>query len=249
MFKLPKKPKNKPAQELLVERDLCANLKEASSYIYAGQVFANEQRVEKPGQMLPLTVSLRVKKKGFVGRGGEKLSKAVDFLQLDKAFQNTCVLDVGASTGGFTDCALKLGASKVVAVDIGFNQLDWSLRTNSRVQSIEQTDIREWDSSSFGPFDWILADVSFSSLEALASTLMKLASPQTRFLILVKPQFELSMKEVPSGGVVEDEALWDKAVSQVRTAFEKLGASHFQVVKSALKGRSGNQEFFIYFYL
>jgi 23S rRNA (cytidine1920-2'-O)/16S rRNA (cytidine1409-2'-O)-methyltransferase len=161
-------------------------------------------------------------------------------------FKDKVVLDVGASKGGFTDCVLQLGARTVLALDVGFNQLDWRLRTDPRVVVLEQTDIREFDPGLHAPFDWILADISFNTLERLAPALVKLASIETKFLILVKPQFELPGKDVPSGGVIRSEELWNKAIQVVLNAFERLGVGHFKIAKSALKGRSGNQEFFVY---
>lgn len=245
MFARPKKQKATVA-ELLVKNGFCASLSEAKALVYAGLVIANDQRVEKPGQILPQDVSLRIKKKDFVSRGGNKLASAIDQLGLSSSFKDKTVLDVGASSGGFTDCVLQLGAAKVVALDIGFNQLHWSLRTHPQVLSLEKTDIREFDASLHVPFDWILADISFNTLEKLAPALVKAASSHTQFLILVKPQFELPEKDIPSGGVVYDEQLWDKAIKNAVEAFERLGLKKFEVAKSALKGRSGNQEFFVY---
>lgn len=242
-----KKPKKIIAKTLLVEKKLCESLEEAEALIYAGQVFANEQRVQKPGQQLFENVSLRVNKKEFVSRGALKLQDAIRAFNLLNDFMNKTVLDVGASTGGFTDYVLKLGAHRVIAVDVGFNQLDWSLKTNPKVVSLEKTDIRNFDPIPYTPFHWILADISFNSLEAMAPFLLKLGSQETRFLLLIKPQFELSGNEIPSGGVVTDETLWNKAIDKVISSLEKLGGRNFQIHKSTIKGRSGNQEFFIYF--
>ncbi len=235
-----------PANQLLIDRGLCLSLNEASAYIYAGLVFANEQRVEKPGSLLSKDIPLRIKKKNYVSRGGDKLFKAIEELGLHSFFEHKIVLDIGSSQGGFTDCVLQLGAAKVYAVDVGFNQLDWKLRTDPRVVSLEKMDIREFDASSCEPFDWILADISFNSLENLAPYIVKQASTHTHFLILVKPQFELPKKDIPEGGIVENEILWEQAIQKAIEAFQNLGVGHFQIAKSALKGRYGNQEFFIY---
>lgn len=238
--------KKAPVRELLVQRGLCASLEEASAYIYAGLVVAGDQRVEKPGDLIPLDTPLRVKKKTYVSRGGEKLAGAIDELGLGDLFKDKLVLDVGASTGGFSDCVLQLGARKVLALDIGFNQLDWKLRTHPQVVCLEKTDIRNFDASAYEAIDWILADISFDSLEELAPSLIKAASPQTQFLILVKPQFELPKNEVPTGGIVRNEELWNKAVQNVLEAFKTFGFTNFKIAKSTVKGRSGNQEFFLY---
>jgi len=242
----PSKKRNKQAQILLWEGGACSSLVEAQAYIYAGQAYANEQRIQKPGQLLPVDSILRIKKKAYVSRGGFKLYKAIEDFDLLDAFKDKLVLDIGASTGGFTDCVLQLGAKKVIAIDIGFNQLDWSLKTHSGVLSLEKTDIRTFDASPYGNIDWILADISFNSLEELAPDLIRQASAKSQFLTLVKPQFELPEKEIPEGGIVEDEVSWNKAIEKVSVAFKALGLSQLKVSKSALKGRYGNQEFFVY---
>lgn len=232
---------------LLLEKGLCSSREQAEAYIYAGQVLADDQRVEKPGQLLKPDAVLRLKTKTFVGRGGDKLAQAIEDLGLSEAFRNTVVLDIGASTGGFTDCVLQLGAQKVLAVEVGFNQLSWKLRQDPRVLCFENTDIANFDASPFPELDWILADLSFRSLESMAPSIMRVSGSRTQFLILVKPQFELPKHEVPEGGVVRDEELWNKAIAQAQAAFEKLGVTAIRVIRSALPGRSGNQEFFLYF--
>ncbi len=236
------------ASKLLVEKGFCSSLTEAAALIYAGKVLADEQRITKPGERISEQAILRIKTKGkYVSRGGDKLFNAIVELGLSELFADTLVLDIGASKGGFTDCVLQLGAREVLALDVGTNQLDWRLRTDARVTCIEQTDIRTFNTRSDLPLDWILADISFNSLERLAPTLMKLASPQSRLLILVKPQFELPKSDIPDGGVVLAEELWEKAITRVSQSFLKLGAGNLLVARSALKGRRGNQEFFLYF--
>lgn len=235
------------AARLMVEQKLCKTLEEASALIYAGYVIADDQRVEKPGQKLPELAVLRLKKqKSFASRGAYKLKKAIEDLNLQASFQNKVVLDVGASKGGFTDYVLELGANHVIAIDVGTNQLDWRLRTDKRVTSLEKMDIRAFDSQLYPACDWVLADISFNSLERLAPAIKK-AAPNACFLLLVKPQFELSENEIPDGGIVESEAMWNKAKLNVAEAFTNLGAKNIQFVQSGLKGKKGNQEFFIYF--
>ncbi len=243
----PKKIRKILAKNILVERGLCASLDEASTLILAGLALANDQRIAKPGDLIPEDANVRLKKKrDFVSRGGTKLFNAVQELSLQEDFRNTLVLDVGASTGGFTDCALQLGARNVLALDVGTNQLHWSLRSDTRVINLERTDIRDFNGKDYAPFDWIIADVSFNSLERLAPDLLRLANPNTKFLILVKPQFELLKSEVPKGGVVESKELWDKALAKVSQSFLERGARNIRYAKSAIKGRRGNQEFFMY---
>ncbi|MBI2602306.1 MAG: TlyA family RNA methyltransferase [Deltaproteobacteria bacterium] len=239
------------AAVLLVETRLASSPKEASALIYAGKVLANEQRVEKPGQLLAPQVKLRVKgtHPSFVSRGGIKLHAAIKELGLTEKFRDKVVLDTGASTGGFTDCVLQLGARAVLALDVGTNQLAWSLRSHPRVTALENTDIREWDPQKFPPLDWIIADISFNSLAKLAPAFTHACSKTTECLLLVKPQFELPYEKVPQGGIVTEARLWQEAVTSVVEAFRNLGAHDFLHVKSSLTGREGNQEFFLYFNL
>lgn len=231
---------------------MASSLKEASAYIYAGKVLANEQRIQKPGDLLSPLLKLRVKgenRSKFVGRGGHKLQSAIETFNMRAKFEGKVVLDVGASTGGFTDCVLRLGAGQVLALDVGTNQLAWSLRSHPRVVVLENMDIRDFKRESFPAIDWILADVSFNSLSKLAPSLQKACTKTTDCLVLVKPQFELPNEKIPAGGIVTDPSLWENAVSSVLKAFENLGAKDFRQVKSAIKGREGNQEFFLYFKL
>lgn len=226
---------------------LCKDEQEALALIYAGLVIAEGQRVEKPGQELNKDSQIRIKTRSFVSRGGEKLYGAILAFGLKSSFEGTSILDVGASTGGFTDCVLKLGAEKVLALDVGFNQLHWKLKTNSSVTSLEKTDIRDFDSKDYAPFDWILTDISFNSLENLAPCILKHASDKTQCLFLIKPQFEVSPHEVPKGGVIKNEELWKASIEKVQKSLEKLGAKDIEVEASPIKGKTGNQEFFILF--
>ncbi len=242
-----KTQKKIPAARLLLDRDLCKTLEEASALIYAGCLIADDQRVEKPGQKLSTLAILRLKKqRSFVSRGAYKLKKAIEDLNLQNSFQNKVVLDIGASKGGFTDLVLELGASHVIAIDVGTNQLDWRLRNDKRVTSLEKTDIRVFNPQLYPPCDWVLADISFNSLERLALSI-KNAAPKAHFLLLVKPQFELPGRDIPDGGIVENEDMWNKAKTNVAEAFTNLGAQDIQFIQSSLKGKKGNQEFFIYF--
>ena len=243
-----KKPIKMTAAKLLVEQGLSLTLKEASAYICAGRVIADQQRVDKPGQWLRRDSVLKLKKAPFLSRGGQKLQSAITELGLVEKFKDKVVLDVGASTGGFTDCVLKLGAQHVIAVDVGFNQLAWSLRTDAKVTSLEKTDIRNFSPVSFPHIDWVLADISFQSLESLAADLIRVGR-HSQFLILIKPQFELRPEEIPTGGVVTQQELWEKAIEKVKAAVVALGAQNLKIAKSGLKGREGNQEFFLYFEL
>jgi len=193
-------------------------------------------------------VPLRVKDSSrFVSRAGEKLAHALADLGLADVVKGAVVLDVGASTGGFTQCCLELGAKMVIAVDVGSNQLAWELRQDARVRVLEQTDIRAFDPAAYPPVDFVVADISFNSLARLAPALRQAAPrPNTRFLVLVKPQFELPRAQVPGGGVVVDEALREEAVRRVAAAFIAAGLGPGRTVDSRVPGRAGNREIFFY---
>ncbi|NRA44228.1 MAG: TlyA family RNA methyltransferase [Oligoflexales bacterium] len=240
------KSKKVRVDQLLVEKNLAEHLKEASALIMAGKVVVNDQRIDKTGQLVDAQCQIRIKgKKSYVSRGGDKLASAIRHFKLEKSFEGKTVLDIGASTGGFTDCALKHGAKQVTALDVGANQLDWSLRVNPQVNSLESTDIRSFDASTYPAFDWILADISFNGFARLAPHIVGAGSPQTLFLLLVKPQFELPSSQVPKGGVITQKELREEALSQAISAFEQLGLKLIGSVDSGIKGRSGNQEIFI----
>ena len=234
--------------QLLVERGLADSLDAAKRLIMAGEVVVGDQRVDKPGTSVRRDEAVRLKDSGsrFVSRGGDKLQAALADLGLEASLRDAVVLDVGASTGGFTDCCLKLGARHVIALDVGTNQLVWELRQDKRVTVLEGTDIRAFDRAAHPPPDFVVADVSFNSLARLADAIVA-AAPGARFLLLVKPQFELRRDQIPEGGVVEDQALKDEAVEKVTAAFVKLGLKRQAAVESKLAGRAGNREIFLYF--
>ncbi len=244
------KPRDDKARldQLLVTRGLADSLDTAKRLIMAGEVVVGDQRVDKPGTLVRRDDALRLKDSGgrFVSRGGDKLQAALDDLGLAAGLRDAVVLDVGASTGGFTDCCLKLGARHVIALDVGTNQLVWELRQDKRVTVLEGTDIRAFDRAAHPKPDFVVADVSFNSLARLADAFVA-AAPGARFLLLVKPQFELRRGQIPEGGVVEDQALKDEAVEKVTAAFVKLGLKRQAAVESKLAGRAGNREIFLYF--
>jgi 23S rRNA (cytidine1920-2'-O)/16S rRNA (cytidine1409-2'-O)-methyltransferase len=239
----------KRIDEWLVEKGHCSDLKQAASMVMAGQVVVDNQRVRHCSQLFASTAEIRIKLSShYVGRGADKLKSILDKLELNGAFQDAYVLDVGASTGGFTQLCLELGAKEVIALDVGTNQLDWRLRTDRRVISLERTDLRDFRLGSYEQRDWILVDVSFISLIRLGEALMALGYPEkTKLLLLVKPQFELPRDLVPEGGVVLDENMRNQAVNQVQQAMTTLGLNLRRRVDSPIKGRSGNQETFLLF--
>lgn len=197
---------------------------------------------DKPGRMVDPAEAIELARppRAFVSRGGTKLEGALEAFGLDVAGWRC--LDVGSSTGGFTDCLLQRGAREVVAIDVGRGQLDWSLRSDPRVTVIEQTDVR--DAEDLGGFDLVVVDVSFISLRTVLKRISELAGAAP-IVALVKPQFEVGRKRVPAGGVVRDEALHEEAVAGVSTAAESLGLRSEAVMPSPILGAEGNREFFV----
>jgi 23S rRNA (cytidine1920-2'-O)/16S rRNA (cytidine1409-2'-O)-methyltransferase len=207
-------------------------------------VFADSARVATPGQLLRNDQPLELRAgRAFVSRGGEKLDSALDHFALDVA-GSVCV-DAGCSTGGFTDCLLQRGAALVYAVDVGYGQLAWELRRDPRVVVRERTNVRRLAAESLDPRPgMVVADLSFVSLCSVLPALARLVPQQSRMLLLVKPQFELSRGQVP-GGVVRDPALHAESVARVEAAAAALGFLSRGNVASPLLGPAGNHEFFV----
>jgi 23S rRNA (cytidine1920-2'-O)/16S rRNA (cytidine1409-2'-O)-methyltransferase len=182
---------------------------------------------------------------GYVGRGGEKLEAALDRFSIEVS--DRTAIDVGASTGGFTDCLLQRGARAVAALDVGYGQLHWRLRSDARVTVIERTNIRLADPGDLGaPFDLVVADLSFISLRTVASNLAALGDGGSDWVLLVKPQFEVGRTAVPKGGVVRDPEEWARAIRGVRDAFAGADIASGGVVRSPIAGAAGNVEFLMW---
>jgi 23S rRNA (cytidine1920-2'-O)/16S rRNA (cytidine1409-2'-O)-methyltransferase len=247
-----KKPKSSKTRvdAALVARALADSPELARALVMAGKVLvgAGERKVAKPSELVADDEPLRVKDAArFVSRAGEKLLFALEDLRLTETVRGQTVLDVGASTGGFTQCCLELGAARVLALDVGVNQLAWELRTDPRVTALERTDVREFAPADHPAVDLLVADVSFNSLARLAPALRRAApGPQARFLVLVKPQFELPRRLIPDGGVVSDDDLRAEAVRNVAEAFAALGLPNGRAVDCRVAGRTGNREIFYY---
>lgn len=237
------------ADNLLVDKGLAETRSQARALIMAGQVLCNGQRVDKAGQLLSPECDLaRKDQAGYVSRGGYKLEGAL--VDLDFDVQGLRVLDVGASTGGFTDCLLKKGASEIVAVDVGYGIFHWSLRQDPRVTLLERTNARSLTADQTGePFDLAVIDVSFISLTLILPPVSKLIKPGGYILAMVKPQFEVGKEKVGRGGVVRDPALQAEAVEKIVNAADKLGLAPAGSAASKLKGPKGNQEHFLLFSL
>jgi 23S rRNA (cytidine1920-2'-O)/16S rRNA (cytidine1409-2'-O)-methyltransferase len=224
---------------LLVERGLADSRSQAQALVLAGRV----PGYEKPGQQVDEGAELRVAQPPrFVSRGGEKLKNAIDALGLDVRGRD-CV-DVGASTGGFTDCLLQAGAARIVAIDVGYGQLHPRLRSDPRVTVLERTNVRKITELPFAP-DFVVCDVSFISVTKALPPVLALSKPGWEALVLVKPQFEAGRAHVPKG-VVRDAQVQRNVVESVIEAARGWGAETVGVVDSGLPGPKGNREFFIH---
>ena len=233
--------------ELLVTRGLAPTRSKARALVMAGEVVVGDQRVDKPGHKVPADAALRLKGSGlaYVSRGGLKLAHALDAFTLDPSGWRC--LDLGASTGGFTDCLLQRGAAEVVAVDVGYGQLAQKLRDDPRVVVMERTNARYLELDHLGgrPVDLVVVDCSFIGLELILPAARRCLKPGGRVVALVKPQFEVGREAVGKGGVVRDEAARQGAVDKVRAEAEALGLPVLGVVASPITGPAGNVEYLL----
>jgi 23S rRNA (cytidine1920-2'-O)/16S rRNA (cytidine1409-2'-O)-methyltransferase len=229
--------------KLLVSRGLADTRSKAQALILAGQVFAKQQRLDKVGMLVPADLELTIKEPlPFVGRGGLKLAAALDHFKIN-ATNNIC-LDIGASTGGFTDCLLQNGADRVVAVDVGYGQLDWRLRQDPRVEVYENLNARYLRPEDFNHrFDVVVVDVSFISLKKILPVIRPLLQPEAVVITLIKPQFEVGRDEVGKGGIVRDETAQKRVVEEIVDFAAALGLHSRGVIDSPILGADGNREF------
>jgi len=240
-------PRKTRVDHLLVERGLVDSRQKAQALILAGQVLAAEQKVEKCGQLVKVDASLRIlgESPRYVSRAGIKLEGALDHFGVDPS--GKACADIGASTGGFTDCLLQHGARRVYAIDVGTNQLDWKLRHDPRVVSIEKTNARYLEASAIGEtVDLVTIDVSFISATLILPAVPALLSSRADLLVLAKPQFEVGRGQVGKGGVVRDARLHQEAVERVARKLGELGFTGIDSDESVLPGASGNREFFVH---
>lgn len=232
---------------LLVQRGDAPSRERARALIMAGGVLVDDRPVDKPGTQIPVDASVRLRAPDhpYVGRGGVKLAGALDDLEL-RVTGLRC-LDVGASTGGFTDCLLRRGATSVAAVDVGTNQLDWRLRSDARVRVFERTDIRKLDSADAGaPFALVTIDVSFISLRLVLPAVLPMLAPAGRVLAMIKPQFEAGRDRVGKGGVVRDPAVRTEAIEGVIAEAQRLGLRTLGRADARIVGaKKGNSEHFV----
>ncbi len=232
--------------KLMVERGLVSSRERAQALIMAGQVVVGDHAVSKAGQQISIDSEIRIKGEQlpYVSRGGLKLKKALDYFGVDA--QGLVAIDVGASTGGFTDCLLQSGTSKVFAVDVGYGQLAWKLQQDPRVVSMEKTNIRYLEPQQLGQVpDIAVIDASFISLSKILPAVINLIRPGGTILALIKPQFEVGRGEVGKGGIVRDQNARDKAVDAVRINAEGLGLVVSGVCESPITGADGNVEYLI----
>lgn len=237
-----------------MDRGFAASRERAQSLILAGKVLVNDQKLEKAGAQVAeeSVVRLLGEDLKYVGRGGLKLERALDHWNID--VRGKVCLDIGASTGGFTDCLLQHGAARVIAVDTGYGQLDFKLRQDARVRLLEKTNARYLTSEAIGiKANLIVMDVSFISATLVLPAVVGAAFPESRderrgrqIVVLVKPQFEAGREQVGKGGIVRDENAQMAAVDRVRTALGNLGAAQMDVIESPILGAEGNREFLLY---
>jgi 23S rRNA (cytidine1920-2'-O)/16S rRNA (cytidine1409-2'-O)-methyltransferase len=239
--------KRERIDKLLVERGLADSRTKAQAMIMAGIVLVNEQRVTKPSEPILPSSDIRIKgaddpASRYVGRGGVKLEAALREFGLE--VHHLVCLDVGASTGGFTDCLLQHGAQQVLALDVGHNQIDWRLRTDSRVEVREGINARHLTPEDFSTkFDLIVMDVSFISATKIMPALVPLLKDNGRLITLIKPQFEVGRAEVGKGGIVRDPEKHARVIEEVNDAAKELGLRATKVIESPIQGADGNREF------
>lgn len=242
-----------PAQErirvdqLLVERGLTDSRHKAQAMVMAGEVLVDEQKAEKPGKQVSKMAEIRLlgRRSRFVSRAGQKLEAALDRFSVDVC--GAVCLDIGASTGGFTDCLLQRGARRVYAVDVGTAQLHWRIRRDERVTVLEKVNARHLTIEHVPePIDFACCDVSFISCTMILPCLPPLLAPGAQIAVLAKPQFEVEKGEVGKGGIVRSDVLHARVVEKVRRAVIALGFAGAAAIDSPILGAAGNKEFLLY---
>ena len=244
--KSPRPAKKARVDHLLVQRGLAESRTRAQALVMAGLVFEGEQKVVKPGQQVASDADLEVRGRDhpWVSRGGIKLAHAIEHFGID--VDGAVAMDIGSSTGGFTDVLLQGGAALVFAVDSGTNQLAWKLRQDDRVTVLEQTSARILTRDHItAECNLVVCDASFIGLAKVLERPLELAAQECRLVALIKPQFEVEKNEVGKGGVVRDAALHERVCSEVRTWLEEVGWRVEGIVESPITGPQGNIEFLI----
>lgn len=232
--------------KLVLERGLAPSIETARALIMAGQVVAGDHTVDKAGQQVTIDAEIRLKGESipYVSRGGLKLRRALDRFGIDVT--GLVAVDVGSSTGGFTDCLLQAGAVRVFAIDVGYGQLAWKLQQDPRVVSMEKTNIRYVTPDQLdGEPDLAVVDASFIALAKVLPATAGLLKPGGRIIALIKPQFEVGKGEVGKGGIVRDPAAHEKVIEDVRRTASDLGLTVTGLCESPITGADGNREFLI----
>lgn len=231
---------------LLCERGLVESRQKARALILEGNVLVDGIVVDKPGSFVRTDVSITIKERmPYVSRGGLKLEKAISAFGID--LRGKIAMDIGASTGGFTDYLLKNGVRKVYAIDVGYGQFDWRLRSDERVILFEKTNIRYLKREAIPEtVDIITIDVSFISLLKVIPKAIEFLSPNGEIIALIKPQFELDRKDVGKGGVIRDESKRLSAVEKIKKGGKAMGLDVKGILESPIRGQKGNIEYFIY---
>jgi 23S rRNA (cytidine1920-2'-O)/16S rRNA (cytidine1409-2'-O)-methyltransferase len=232
--------------QLLVERGLAESRARAQALVMAGLVFAGENRIDKPGQAVRSDAALEVRGRDhpWVGRGGVKLDHAIAHFGLDPA--GAVAMDIGSSTGGFTEVLLARGAAHVFAVDVGTNQLAWKLRQDPRVTVLEQTNARALSAAEIDrACNWVVCDASFIGLAKVLEVPLRLAAPRCTLVALIKPQFEVGRDEVGKGGIVRDSALHARVCDETRAWLEAGRWRVLGIAESPIRGTEGNVEFLV----
>jgi len=239
--------KKRPLDKLLVEKGLAPAEEQARPLIMAGKVIVDDHMVDKPGTPVSPHAHIRLRDMpgAYVGRGGQKLEKPLDLFTI--TLTDKTVIDVGASTGGFTDCLLQRGASRVFAVDVGYGQLAWKLQQDERVVNLERTNIRQLSPNRLQPPPHLaVVDVSFISVKKILPHLIALLRPDGEILSLIKPQFEAKRQAVERGGIVSDKKQYQKIIQDIAQTAMGLSLHLIGVTESPVPGHKGNREFFLY---
>ncbi len=233
--------------KLMVQRQLAGSRERARALILAGKVVVDDQTIDKVGTQVDAGAEIRLRGEDipYVSRGGLKLAGALDRFAIEVS--GRIAIDVGASTGGFTDCLLQRGAARVFAVDVGYGQLAWALRDDSRVVNLERTNIRYLTADQLdGQPDLAVIDASFISLEKVMPATLALLRPGSDIVALIKPQFEVGKGEVGKGGVVRDPLQHVQVVEKIRQLANRLGCKVVDLCESSILGPKGNKEFLIH---
>ena len=250
MYKIAKVTKSldkKRIDQVLVKLDLVDSRQKANSFIISGYVFLNERKVVKPGTTVrsESVIKVRVKEHDWVSRGGTKLDYALKYFNID--ISNQICIDIGSSTGGFTDVLLNRGAKKVFCVDVGYGQLAWKIRNDERVVVFEKFNAKNITLSQTGSkVDILVCDVSFISIKKIIPICLEILNPDAILIILIKPQFEAGREKICKGGIVKDPKIHNAICEEIKAWFEGiLNKRVIGIVESPIKGQKGNKEFLI----